>query len=152
MPTEVRAYKCDWCPRCFGRMNNAKAHEAACNNSPERRHCKTCVHGVLAVIERHEDIFGNKVIDDFGPFCDCHNKPIREWPYYIECEYYDNDHGPAEPMPGTCLAYEYKGYAGWTKQKTAPVQTARPTGKTSNESIPTNQTTVNEQKLHRRHA
>ena len=57
------------------------------------------------------------------------------WPYNTPM---DDELTPNE------LAYIYGD------EKTAPVQTARPTGKTSNESIPTNQTTVNEQKLHRR--
>ena len=122
MPTKVEAYKCDFCHRCFMRLVNANSHEKACNNNPERRHCKTCVHGVLGVIAQHNDIFDRAVVDDYGPLCNYHKIPMSRKPYYIECGTYDNDYGPDEPMPGTCLAYEYKGKVGWTKQK-APGET-----------------------------
>ena len=47
MATEIKAFKCDWCPRCFTRRNNAELHEAACKNNPKRRQCITCVHGTV---------------------------------------------------------------------------------------------------------
>ena len=116
MPSEVKAYKCDWCTRCYRRICDTNRHEKACNNNPARRHCKTCVHGVIAIIGWRPDYNGNPVIEDTGPFCDYHEKPIHEKPYFIDCETYTNYGFEDEPhcASGTCLHYEYKGSAEWT--------------------------------------
>ena len=107
MPIEIKGYKCDYCHRCFGRKVNAVQHENSCKNSPSSRHCRTCVHGVWAVIGGHE-------YEEWGAFCDYHNKPIHEKPYYIECETQDNYGEREYPIPGTCHHYEYKGKPEWT--------------------------------------
>ena len=116
MSKMVEAYKCDWCSRCFGRKCDVNRHEEACNNNPVRQHCKTCVNGLWTVISQTEDAFDRDYpVDLYGPFCGYHNKPIFEKPYYIECDTHNyGGWGPERPVPGTCLAYKYKGKAGWT--------------------------------------
>ena len=101
MPSEVKAYKCDWCARCFGRLLNANQHQAACNNNPKRKNCKTCVHGVMDYSQ--------------GPFCDYHKMQIIEKPFFVECDQYQDGWSEDRPEPGTCWYYEYKGKAEWTK-------------------------------------
>lgn len=115
MPKKVKAFKCDWCSRCYIRLCDINRHESACKNNPARRHCKTCVHGVLAIIGWKLDDDREPVIENIGPYCDFHDKPIHEKPYFIDCEergsgYFENIY----PVPGTCEHYEYKGKAEWT--------------------------------------
>ena len=117
MSKQITAFKCDWCSRCFGRLCDVNRHEPACKNNPARRHCKTCVHGVLAIIGWRPDFDGNPVIEEIGPYCDHHDKPIHEKPYYIECEEQQDGWSPDRPLPGTCYYYEYKGKAEWTKEE-----------------------------------
>lgn len=110
MPKEIKGYKCDYCHRCFGRKVNAIQHEQSCKNSPTSRHCRTCVHGVWAVIGGHE-------YEEWGAFCDYHNKPIHEKPYFFDCDFRDDYFGRTDldqPIPGTCYYYEYKGKPEWT--------------------------------------
>jgi len=114
MPSEINGWKCSWCSRCFGRRCDVNRHEDACNNNPMRRHCRTCIHGVIGLISSVKDESGFGY-DDLGPYCDYHKKPMNERPYYVECDMNDTDYGPEFPIPGTCLAYEYKGCAGWSK-------------------------------------
>jgi len=102
MSKQVNAFRCDWCTRCFGRKCDVNRHEEACNKNPARRHCKTCVHGVMNFV--------------FGPYCNYHKTEMQYKPYFIDCETRTNygfEDNPRE-MPGTCLYYEYKGKAEWT--------------------------------------
>lgn len=117
MPSEVKAFKCDWCPRCFGRKNNAAQHEEHCRNNPARRNCITCVHGLWAEVEIVPDPCDyDQPMDVYGPYCGYHDKPIMERPYFIECEMHQDGYGEDYPMPGTCDHYEYKGKAEWTEE------------------------------------
>jgi hypothetical protein len=106
---EIKAYKCDYCHRCFGRKVNALQHQHRCINNPEKRACKTCVHGVLAVIDY---VDGHEIM---GAYCDEYEMSIHECPYTTECDYYDNIPG-SPPIPFTCQNYLYKGKAEWTKE------------------------------------
>lgn len=123
----VAAYQCDYCTRCFARKVNAIQHESACNANPERKNCKTCVHGCYGLIETEKPMSSNydcvlcRAIPDytyFGPFCDYHNIAIFEKPYNIECDCSAYLYGDGEetPDPGTCWNYEYKGKCGWTRK------------------------------------
>lgn len=107
---EVKAYKCDFCHRCFTRMSNAKQHEDSCKNNPIMRCCKTCIYGAWKVITN----IGEQEI--FGAYCDHHNKIISDEPYFIECEISYGSFGEELVMPFTCQCYEYKGKAEWTKE------------------------------------
>ena len=104
MPHLIEAYQCDFCGRCFSRRNWAQRHENACNNNPARRHCKTCIHSALSA-----EI----------PVCRIHNIPVYDKPYEIDCKRevsrlngYDE-----RAVPGTCIHYEYKGSAEWTREE-----------------------------------
>lgn len=115
---QVQAYKCNYCGRCFLRPCNAVQHESSCDANPERRNCKTCVHGCYGLVnvsEPHDTV-------QMVPYCDYHGIPIFQKPYNIECDYdtprYD-PYGEGIPVPGTCCYYEYKGKREWT-QKDAP--------------------------------
>jgi len=115
---QVTAYKCDFCHRCFGRPVDAHNHEQGCRHGPHRRHCRTCVHGITSVVEW----IGYPIADIpvFGPWCDFHDKDMREKPYFIDCETNGvcEDWSPEETeinKPGTCEHYEYKSCSGWTK-------------------------------------
>jgi hypothetical protein len=114
MPKKVEAWKCDWCHRCFGRLCDANRHEKACNINPLRRNCKTCVHGILAIVGWDSDYQGDPVIERYGAYCGYHNKPMSEKPYYIDCEEGQDEYYGDSKMPGTCDHYEYKGKAEWT--------------------------------------
>lgn len=116
MSKAVKAYKCDWCSRCFGRKQNADRHEKSCSNNPDRHHCKTCIHGVMGIVDEIEAPIGSYPgYDVYGAYCNYHDKPIRDKPYYIDCGTENNGGwGPEYPLPGTCIHYEYKGKAGWT--------------------------------------
>jgi hypothetical protein len=59
---------------------------------------------------------GDPTQEEYGPFCDYHEKPIHEKPYFIDCETYTNYGFEDDPHnePGTCSYYEYKGKAEWT--------------------------------------
>jgi|LSQX01.1.fsa_nt_gb hypothetical protein len=126
MASEVTAYKCDFCHRCFGRLNNARIHEAACKNNPERRQCITCIHGTRDAIQVEREHAGFDSISytyHSAPYCAHHNNtPIHEKPYFIDCDLaggYDTGFGwiKERPIPGTCEYYEYKGKPGWTKRE-----------------------------------
>lgn len=116
MPEKVDAWKCAFCSRCYMKKCTAVIHENACKKNPDRHHCATCVHGIMVdyhvVVESQypeEHGYG-------GPMCAYHEKPIRDMPYFQEC---DTTGGPYEdeyPMPGTCWNYEYKGRFGWTPE------------------------------------
>lgn len=119
---EVKAYKCDYCHRCFGRPVNAVQHEKCCKNNPVKRSCITCVHGVLGIIRYTDDIgYINGMIrchntkPVFAPYCDKFDKSISDKPYLIDCET-TGDPFPERPIPFTCFEYEYKGKAEWTKE------------------------------------
>lgn len=121
MASEIKAFKCDFCSRCFGRINNARTHEAACKNNPARRQCITCIHGTMDAIhvERAHASSCFSYTYHSAPYCAHHNNtPIHEKPYFIEC---DSDDGGGwyeeRPLPGTCHHYEYKGKPGWTKRE-----------------------------------
>lgn len=120
MAEKVSAYKCDWCHRCFGRLCDANRHETACSNNPARRHCKTCVHGIMGLDHISTGLDG-KEVEVRRPWCAKHDKPMHEKPYYIDCDYgggFDTGFGYHDefPLPGTCEYYEYKGKAEWTKE------------------------------------
>lgn len=108
---EVKAYKCDFCYKCFGRKVNAIQHEPTCKNNPEKRHCRTCVHSAWRVVDCYDG--DNEV---YGAYCDKYDKTINDKPYLIECETGYSYVGEEITVPYTCENYEYKGYAGW-KQK-----------------------------------
>jgi hypothetical protein len=79
------------------------------------RHCRTCVHSGLTVLETIEIGDGTEV-EITTPACHYHGKLICDKPYEIDCET-TGDPFPERPIPGTCWDYEYKGCSGWTKQK-----------------------------------
>ena len=129
MPSEVRAWKCDYCHRCFGKKHYAESHEGFCNNNPERRNCKTCVYGCTGEIDMLVPLTIESYMPDEsgvnrypgddkynGPYCARSKKPIFAKPYYDECETDDGCGGNREEMPiqGTCFNYKYKGCAKWT--------------------------------------
>lgn len=119
MPIEVKAYKCNWCHRCFGRKSSAVIHENACKNNPAKRQCITCVHGVINVGKSE---FSSWRFFTGAPYCDVHNKPIHEKPYYIRCDTEESfvlESGQREtyPVPGTCHHYKYKGNSEWTHRE-----------------------------------
>ena len=124
---KVQAYKCDYCGKCFLRPCNAVQHEASCNANPERRNCKTCVHGCIGLIYYDDPNACYPWSDQedrqqMVPYCDYHNIPIFQKPYNIDCETSAppyNPNGEETPDPGTCWDYEYKGKRAWT-QKYAP--------------------------------
>jgi hypothetical protein len=72
------------------------------------------VHGVLAITGWRSDIDGYPTIEEYGPLCDHHDKPIHEKPYFIDCEVEQDGWGRDRTIPGTCEHYEYKGKAEWT--------------------------------------
>ena len=106
---EVRAYKCDFCSRCFVRKCNAAQHEPNCKNNPVMRTCKTCVHGSWRIIE------GIGEMERFGAYCDYHDTPVFEKPYFIECDVAQQDYGTEMKVPFSCQGYEYKGKSEWTR-------------------------------------
>lgn len=129
MPSEVSAFKCDHCHRCFGRINNARIHEDACKNNPERRQCITCIHGTIDTIHAESNHTGFDSLSytyHSAPYCAHHGKPITEKPYFIEC---DSDDGGGwyeeRPLPSTCHHYEYKGKPGWTKREREETEAER---------------------------
>jgi len=61
---------------------------------------------VWAVVGGHE-------YEEWGAYCDYHNKPVHEKPYLIDSET-TGDPFPEEPIPFTCFEYEYKGKSEWT--------------------------------------
>lgn len=125
MPTETKAWKCNYCSRCYARKGTATVHENACKKNPERHHCATCVHGVLAqnviiteplTVESYMPGHEPEKHAYGGPICAYHMVPINEKPYFIECdtdEFFGQDE---HPVPGTCWNYEYKGSFGWTPE------------------------------------
>jgi hypothetical protein len=133
---EVKAWKCDFCPRCFTRKANAERHLSRCRMNPEMRNCKTCVYGCKDVVSMKPCPWDrDEPMDEYGACCSYHGKPISEKPYYIDCETIDVGGWAADvtaglrgsgidctnpyprdyerPVPGTCEHYKYKGYAGW---------------------------------------
>ncbi len=116
----TKAWKCSFCSRCFMKKGTAVSHEAACKRNPERRHCATCVYGVM--IGDYHDLIGETVALDLeripyiGPWCAYHKQPMSEKPYYIECDTDDNPYYEEQPIPGTCWNYKYKGRFGWTPE------------------------------------
>ena len=139
MPSEVSAFKCDHCHRCFGRINNARIHEDACKNNPARRQCITCIHGTVDTIRVERKYTGFDSISytyniytyNSAPYCAYHdNTPIHEKPYHIDCETgggFDTGVGWHDefPFPGTCHNYEYKGKPGWTKREREETEAER---------------------------
>ncbi|MGI6689851.1 MAG: hypothetical protein ACOX63_03215 [Christensenellales bacterium] len=139
MATEIKAFKCDWCPRCFTRRNNAELHEAACKNNPKRRQCITCVHGTVDELKiptprpwAPDDFYTTTT----APYCAIYKMPIHAKPYFIECDIredgnsrfsYDEEFPDSPPIPGTCWNYEYKGKPGWTKKQRMPTEEERRT-------------------------
>jgi hypothetical protein len=125
MPNEVKAYKCNWCSRCFAHLSHASIHEKACKNNPARRNCKTCIHGHYKPIP----CYPYDTTEQFGVYCAYHNVPMGDKPYFIECDerqacspdeayYYELDPDDLSyPLPGTCHHYEYKGKAEWTRDE-----------------------------------
>lgn len=113
---EVKAYKCDFCHRCFGRIVDATNHEKRCKGNPAMRSCITCVHGVSAIV-RYDSWEDGLEVAAYGPWCKHLNMDIGCKPYFEECDTASR-YGVTgdEPMPGTCWNYEYKGYAGWPKE------------------------------------
>ena len=103
---EVRAFKCDFCHRCFMRQCDAKRHEDACNGNPKRRACKTCKHCRENSIVDGEDIYGN-VLEHKAFWCFYHDKPISDKPYYIDCDV-DYYYGQERLIPGTCEHYDQR--------------------------------------------
>ena len=59
-------------------------------------------------------IFDFEDIKTWAPYCNHHQKPIHEKPYFIDCEQYQDCYCADIPVPGTCEHYEYKGKAEWT--------------------------------------
>lgn len=119
MPTKVEAYKCSFCGRLLKTEYWAKVHEATCRNNPEKRHCITCKHGVFECIL--PDLYGNGTVK-YGPYCAYFDKPISEEPYFLDCDIMggvDTGFGPLpeNPMPYSCMHYENKGKAEWTRVK-----------------------------------
>lgn len=114
---EVSAYKCDFCHKCFGRKVNAIQHENKCKNNPKSRNCRTCTHGVSAIVCHSKDYtFLEEEYETtpvYGPWCDEFEMPIHEKPYLEECEF--GDDYQETPIPFTCMRYEYKGYAGFRR-------------------------------------
>ncbi len=106
---EVKAYKCDFCSRCFGRKCNAIQHEPTCNNNPLKHHCKTCKYSRIKIIEQIYDYTRETA------YCDKYDKPICESPYFDECDNSYEYDGSNHDIPYTCGSYEYKGYAGYKK-------------------------------------
>jgi len=109
------AYKCDFCYRVFGRPVDAHNHEQGCRHGPHRRHCRTCVHGISAIIMWTGWPDADQPI--YGPWCDFHDKDMGEKPYNINCEEDVDDYKQIYCVPGTCEHYQYKGYSGWTKEE-----------------------------------
>ena len=123
--TEVKAWKCGFCRKCYARPQSTATHERSCRNNPARKHCKTCVNSYMRRVSS-ETIDGEKSVPWTGgmawptitihndvPWCKIRNKAIHEKPYYDECEMQGGDYGPDYPVPGTCDYYAYKGFAGW---------------------------------------
>lgn len=117
MPTIVKAYKCNWCPKTMGRKVNAIQHEDNCTCNPKSRHCRTCVYSYKKTV----------CIDGYNtelPYCAYHDKPIHEKPYLLECDCRDGEYGGGGPVPFTCMYYEYKGFAGYQKEVPCVVEEA----------------------------
>lgn len=127
MPEQItKAWKCKFCSRCFVNKGVAINHEAACKKNPERRHCATCVHGIMLkdarklkeslTVESYIPGYEERAETYCGPWCAFHEQPMSKSPYFIECETDDNPYYEERPMPGTCFNYEYKGHFGWTPE------------------------------------
>lgn len=128
---KVEAWKCDFCPKCYTNRRSTATHQRVCRNNPTRHNCVTCAHSRMEYVVKNypspNDYYQPAEI--YEPWCDYHEKPIGEKPYFIDCdedqicsgdEAYYRDLDPDEVFrckPGTCHHYEYKGYAGWGKPK-----------------------------------
>jgi hypothetical protein len=145
---KVEAWQCDFCNKTSVSKGGLTNHERACKNNPARRNCITCVHGISIdpveiakplTVESYMPGWTDAPYIYAGPWCDHHNMPISEKPYFVECDVDDvgsyNDDVIAglraagidvtghstereRPVPGTCFHYGNKGYAGWTKEAT----------------------------------
>lgn len=121
----TKAWKCSFCNRCFMNKGVAYSHEIACKRNPERRHCATCIHGIMLDNERNlkEPLsiesyipgFKEKIETYCGPWCAFHEQPMSGKPYFIECE--TDEYYGCRPIPSSCFHYEYKGHFGWTPEK-----------------------------------
>ncbi|HNX81704.1 MAG TPA: hypothetical protein PKL77_06115 [Candidatus Omnitrophota bacterium] len=125
MPVEVKAYKCAYCPRCFGRKVNAAQHESHCIANPSSHHCKTCVHSCIINVHHHEDggydnisefTYAPDDYDSNEPCCDIYDKPIYEKPYETGSDEDYDETGIFASVPFSCKNYEYKGYCGYGKR------------------------------------
>jgi hypothetical protein len=122
----VEAWQCDFCNKTSAFKAALANHERACKNNPERRHCITCIHGVeIPMAEVFKPLTIQSYMPDFdntpdvyaGPWCDFHKMPIREKPYFVDCDWHDVPHDEGWPEPWTCEHYEYKGHAGWDRRE-----------------------------------
>ena len=122
MPIEVKAYKCNWCPRVMGRKVNAIQHEDNCTCNPASRHCKTCVYSYKKVTEHiHKEKCDPFISQDIDyeitePYCAYHDKPIHEEPYFIECDCAGGEYGDSYDVKFSCFYYKYKDFAGYQKE------------------------------------
>lgn len=66
---EVKAYKCDFCPKRYAERSKARRHEEKCFHDPSNRSCKTC---------------GNLQFED-GPYCEAEIE-IEHPFYHDQCE------------------------------------------------------------------
>lgn len=124
MATKVEAFKCDYCGRLLKTPHTATWHEAACNKNPARRHCSTCIHGILACTEYKADWTDpySPGMEEKGPYCGYHDKPMTDKPYFIDCDVgggIDTGLGwlPEKPIPFSCWHYQSKGKAEWTPEE-----------------------------------
>lgn len=107
---KIEAYQCGWCHRCFLRPCDAARHEAACSNNPARRACKTCVQsGARTTAETEEENIQSTTYR--GLWCNHPDidLPLRDQPYFTDCDWTSGQCMPSRPIPGTCDHYEYKG-------------------------------------------
>lgn len=115
MPTEVKAYRCNWCKKISGTKRGILQHEERCHKNPLFNCCSNCKHATMK-----EDSIPDFWFTVMNPFCSIHNlfiftEPKSERPYFIECNTEDRSYGMREevPVPYTCHYFESKGKYGF---------------------------------------
>ena len=121
---EIKAFQCDFCPKCYAKRSSTASHQRACKNNPARRNCITCVHSCEEVVVKNypspDDFY--QPAEVWEPWCDHHKKLISDRPYFDDCDMERGEYGePDYPLPGTCHHYAYKGYAGWREPRNKEV-------------------------------
>lgn len=107
---KVEAWKCDYCGRLLKTQYAARTHESRCNYGPDKKHCRTCIHG--GKIELWQDTDDGAYVCGYEPYCDKFDVPLSANPFFMECDD-EIDHGQIIVIPWTCHHYEYKGNSEW---------------------------------------